>query len=45
MGSKFYCPSHTTRIIESNRAIYFEDDVNVDPNFVPPEIPFGEELS
>ena len=25
-GSKFYCLSHTTRVIESNRAIYFEDD-------------------
>ncbi|KAL6350396.1 hypothetical protein AAG906_004347 [Vitis piasezkii] len=42
-GSKFYCPSHTTRIIESDRAIYFEDEVNVDPNFVPREIPYGEE--
>ncbi|KAH9735468.1 Integrase catalytic domain-containing protein [Citrus sinensis] len=27
-GSRFYCPSHTTRIIESDRAIYFEDDHN-----------------
>ncbi|KAH9697754.1 Integrase catalytic domain-containing protein [Citrus sinensis] len=26
--SRFYCPSHTTRIIESDRAIYFEDDHN-----------------
>ncbi|RVW12961.1 Retrovirus-related Pol polyprotein from transposon TNT 1-94 [Vitis vinifera] len=42
-GSRFYCPSHTTRIIESDRAVYFEDEVNVDPNFVPREIPFGEE--
>ena len=25
--SKFYCPSHTTRVIESHRAIYFEDDI------------------
>ena len=25
-GSMFYCPSHTTRVIESDRAIYFEDD-------------------
>ncbi|KAH7576440.1 hypothetical protein JRO89_XS01G0064800 [Xanthoceras sorbifolium] len=25
-GSRFYCPSHTTRIIESDRTIYFEDD-------------------
>ena len=27
-GSKFYCPSHTTRVIESDRAIYFEDDTD-----------------
>ena len=25
-GSGFYCLSHTTRVIESYRAIYFEDD-------------------
>ncbi|RVW41020.1 Retrovirus-related Pol polyprotein from transposon TNT 1-94 [Vitis vinifera] len=42
-GSRFYCSSHTTRIIESDRVVYFEDEVNVDPNFVPREIPFGEE--
>ncbi|KAL6351417.1 hypothetical protein AAG906_035209 [Vitis piasezkii] len=42
-GSRFYCPSHTTRIIESDRAVYFEDEVNIDPNFMPREIPFGEE--
>ncbi|RVW44372.1 Retrovirus-related Pol polyprotein from transposon TNT 1-94 [Vitis vinifera] len=41
-GSRFYCLSHTTRIIESGRAVYFEDEVNVDPNFVTREIPFGE---
>ena len=41
-GSKFYCPSHTARIIESNSVVYFEDKVNLDPNFVPREIPFGE---
>ena len=41
--SKFYCSSHTTRIIKSDSAVYFEDEVNVDPNFVPREIPFGEE--
>ncbi|KAH9678145.1 Integrase catalytic domain-containing protein [Citrus sinensis] len=27
-GSRFYCRSHTTRIIESDCAIYFEDDHN-----------------
>ncbi|RVX07671.1 Retrovirus-related Pol polyprotein from transposon TNT 1-94 [Vitis vinifera] len=42
-GSRFYCPSHTTRTIESDRAVYFEDEVNVNLNFVPREIPFGEE--
>ena len=26
-GSIFYCPSHSMRIIESNRAIFFEDDL------------------
>ena len=25
-GSRFYCPSHTTRVIKSDQAIYFEDD-------------------
>ena len=25
-GSRFYCPSHTIRAIESNRAIYFKDN-------------------
>ena len=25
-GSRFYCPSHTTRVIELDRVIYFEDD-------------------
>ena len=27
-GSRFYCPTHTTRVIESDRAIYFEDDLD-----------------
>ena len=26
--TKFYCPSHTTRVIKSNQAIYFEDDID-----------------
>ncbi|KAJ9697292.1 hypothetical protein PVL29_009194 [Vitis rotundifolia] len=42
-GSRFYCPSHTIRIIESDMAVYFEDEVNVDPSFVSREIPLGEE--
>ncbi|KAL6338147.1 hypothetical protein AAG906_012843 [Vitis piasezkii] len=41
-GSGFYCQSHTTRIIESDRDVCFEDEVNVYPNFVPHEIPFCE---
>ena len=27
-GSMFYFSSHTTRVIESNRAMYFEDDTS-----------------
>ena len=27
-GYRFYFPLHTTRVIESNRAIYFEDDTS-----------------
>ncbi|RVW71352.1 Copia protein [Vitis vinifera] len=41
-GFIFYYSSHNTRIIESDRVVYFEDEVNVDPNFVPREIPFGK---
>ena len=26
--SRFYCPLHTTRVIKSDRAIYFEDDTS-----------------
>ena len=26
--SRFYCPSHITRVIESDRAIYLKDDTN-----------------
>ena len=25
-GSRFYCPSHTTRVIELDQVIYFEDN-------------------
>ena len=28
-GSKFYCPSYTTKVIESDPAIYFEDDTGI----------------
>ena len=27
-GLRFYCPSHTTRVIVLDRAIYFEDDTS-----------------
>jgi len=26
-GCRFYCPSHSTRVIESDRAVFFEDDL------------------
>ena len=39
-GSRFYCPSHTTRVIESDRAIYFEDDTGTSQG--PREIVFKE---
>ncbi|RVW34940.1 Retrovirus-related Pol polyprotein from transposon TNT 1-94 [Vitis vinifera] len=29
-GSRFYCPSHTTRIIELDRVVYFEDVSSID---------------
>ena len=29
-GSRFFCLSHTTRIVESNRVVYFEDDFGFD---------------
>jgi len=28
-GCRFYCPSHSTRVIESDRAIFFEDDLEI----------------
>ena len=33
-GSRFYCPSHSMRVIESDRAIFFEDDL-VSRNEIP----------
>ena len=41
-GSKFYCQSHTTRVIESDRTIYFEDDTGTSQG--PREIVFKEHL-
>ena len=42
-GSRFFCPSHTTRIVESNGAIYFEDDFGFDGSNGPREPQFREE--
>ena len=36
-GSRFFCPSHTTRIVELERAIYFEDDFGFDGSNGPRE--------
>ena len=41
-GSRFYYPSHTTRVIESDRAIYLEDDISKEhPIFIPLPITFA----
>ena len=42
-GSRFFCPSHTTRIVESNIAVYFEDDFGFDGSNGPREPQFREE--
>ena len=42
-GPKFFCPSHTTRIVESDIAIYFEDDFRFDGSNGPREPRFREE--
>ena len=31
-GSRFYCPSHSMRVIESDRAVFFEDDLDSGSN-------------
>ena len=41
-GSGFYCSSQTTRVIESDRAIYFEDDIGTSQGLR--EIVFKEHL-
>ena len=41
-GFRFYCPPHTTRVIELDRAIYFEDDTGTSQG--PREIVFKEHL-
>ena len=41
-GSRFYCSSHTTRVIELDRTIYFEDDTGTSQG--PREIMFKDRL-
>ena len=31
-GTRFYCPSHSMRVIESDRAVLFEDDLDSGSN-------------
>ena len=42
-GSRFFCPSHTTRIVASYRVVYFEDDFGFDGSNGPREPQFREE--
>ena len=41
-GSRFYCSSHATKIVESNRVVYFEDETSIIIH-VAREISFGKE--
>ena len=43
MGLRLFGPSHTTRIMESNRAVYFKDDFGFDDSNDPREPQFREE--
>ena len=43
IGYRFYCPNHTTRIIESDRAIYFEEDLGGDVAMQPRTVEFRVE--
>jgi len=40
-GSRFYCPSHSMRVIESDHAIFFEDDLDSGSN-TPRPVTFRE---
>ena len=42
-GSRFFCSSHTSIIVESNRAVYFEDDFGFDDSNGPRKPQFREE--
>ena len=41
-GSRFYCPNHSTRIVESDRAVYLEDELD-SGSVVPRVTAFREE--
>ena len=43
-GSRFFCPSHTIRIVELDRAIYFEDDFGFEDSNGQREPQFREEI-
>ena len=42
-GSRLFCPSYITRIMEKNRVVYFEDDFGFDGSNGPREPQFREE--
>ena len=42
-GSRFYCPTHTTRIIDSDRAVYLEGESEQVATQEPHPISFREE--
>jgi len=42
-GCRLYCPNHTTRIIELDRAIYFEEDSGEDVSMQPCTVEFRVE--
>jgi len=41
-GSRFYCPSHSMRVIESDRAVFFEDNLDSGSN-TPRPVTFRED--
>ena len=41
-GSRFYCPTHSTKIVESDRAVYLEDELDSGSQ-IPRVTTFGEE--
>ena len=41
-GSRFFCPTHTTRIVEPNIVVYFEDDFGFEGSNGPREPLFRE---